>query len=235
MTETPRRHPEQVSRISRVKMLGVALAILAAFGLVAIGQPGLDEKLARQNASLEETLAAREIQLDPGEVVELMHNNQVRLVLLDVRSEADYNLFHLLDARHVTMTDLPWSLHPESLVVLMSNDEKLAAQAWKLLKVQTHANAYLLAGGINQWLTVYGGYSALQPTTAAVHEAGTSAPRQEPLRYTFPRAFASGSGAGFPMKFSGSMAHCLIRVSNQPWICSTKSRTFSGVHGIGIG
>ena len=202
MTETPRRYPEQVSRISRIKILGVALAILAAFGLVAIGQPGLDEKLARQDASLEETLAAREIQLDPGEVVELMHNNQVRLVLLDVRSEADYNLFHLLDARHVTLSDLradlPWSLHPESLVILMSNDEKLASQAWKLLKVQTHANAYLLAGGINQWLAVYGGYSALQPTTAAVHETGTSAPRQEPLRYTFPVAIGDRIDIAWP-------------------------------------
>jgi rhodanese-related sulfurtransferase len=80
-------------------------------------------------------------------------------LLLDVRDETDFNVFHLVDAHHVALADLEGRLadeiSPESVVVVVSNDEARAEQAWRRLSVQGNVNAYILAGGINRWLDVY--------------------------------------------------------------------------------
>ena len=98
-----------------------------------------------------------------------MHNNQVQVVLVDVRSQSDYNVFHLLDAQNVSLQQLDsgWAarLPDEAVVVVMSNDEQAANEAWKHLAVQLNPNpqlpvsdrsrVYVLAGGVNRWLDVY--------------------------------------------------------------------------------
>ncbi len=88
----------------------------------------------------------------------MMHNNQIDLVLVDVRGEAEYNLFHLIDAQRLTLAELghgwPQRLSDDAVVVVMSNDEQAAEEAWKRLAVQ-RVNVYVLAGGINRWLDLY--------------------------------------------------------------------------------
>jgi rhodanese-related sulfurtransferase len=82
-------------------------------------------------------------------------------VMIDVRDESDYNLFHLADARHIQLEELDEAvpelhLEPENTVfVVMSNDESAATQAWKYLVAESLPNVYLLEGGINNWLTVF--------------------------------------------------------------------------------
>jgi rhodanese-related sulfurtransferase len=88
----------------------------------------------------------------------------VNLILLDVRSEADYNLFHLVDSRRVEMHDLAeesstgdlLNLPDNSVIVLVSNDEHRSTEAWKLLTAQSVLNVYILEGGINDWLDLFG-------------------------------------------------------------------------------
>jgi hypothetical protein len=82
--------------------------------------------------------------------------------MLDVRDEVDYNLFHILDSRHVPLSELPEiieELHLEpanALFVTMSNDEETATEAWKILEAESVPNAYILEGGINNWIATYG-------------------------------------------------------------------------------
>lgn len=81
--------------------------------------------------------------------------------MLDVRSEADYNLFHLVDAQHVPLEVLPQRipelrLEPTNTVFLvMSNDEAATTQAWKMMVAESVPNAYILEGGINHWLSIF--------------------------------------------------------------------------------
>ena len=42
------------------------------------------------------------------------------------------------------------------VVVVVSNDEIRATQAWKRLMALAKPNAYILEGGLNHWLNVYG-------------------------------------------------------------------------------
>jgi hypothetical protein len=150
--------PAMARRTAWLRRLAVASALGIAAVAVAVGQPSTQRKVSWQAELLSARLQSRQIHLDPAEVLGMMHNNQLDLVLLDVRSEADYNLFHLADARRVTIAELeddrasPFS--EDAVVVVMSNDEQMADKAWMRLAVR-RVNAYVLAGGINRWLDLY--------------------------------------------------------------------------------
>jgi rhodanese-related sulfurtransferase len=133
-----------------------------AIGLILIGQPTTEDrwnKLAEEKQAL---LDEREVQIHPGELLDLIHDDKIIVNMLDVRSEADFNLFHILDARHIPLDELPdiiSELHfePENAVfVAISNDEAGATEAWKTLVAESVPNAYILEGGVNHWIETFG-------------------------------------------------------------------------------
>ncbi len=103
------------------------------------------------------------MQIHPGELLASLADNQLNVILLDVRDEADYNLFHIRRARHLPLAevaaaipDLQFEAAANTVFVVMSNDERAATEAWKLLVAESVPNVYILEGGINNWLTVFG-------------------------------------------------------------------------------
>jgi rhodanese-related sulfurtransferase len=152
---------------------GAAGALLAAaVGVMVIGQPTTADRWARLASTKESLLMERAVQIHPGELLGLMHDRTINLVMLDVRTEADYNLFHILDARWVETAELAGlapglQLEPANTVfVLMSNDETAATEAWKVLVAESVPNVYILEGGINNWINTFAdgdfkGYYAL--------------------------------------------------------------------------
>ena len=142
------------------KVAGALLAMAAGAGLLIFRQPTLDETVARLEPELSARLDAREVQIDPSELLEIIYNNNVGLRIIDVREEADFNIFHIVDSRRATLEqirDPEWvkKLPSETVIVVVSNDEKKATEAWKLLAAQKVLNLYILEGGINLWLQVY--------------------------------------------------------------------------------
>ena len=87
--------------------IGVAVAgLVLAFGVLIIGQPTNEDRwnaIASEKAPLLETRAAY---AHPGEVLQYMNDRKIDTLLIDVRSEADYNQFHIRDARHVPIDQL---------------------------------------------------------------------------------------------------------------------------------
>ena len=175
----PRRaSPPEPSRIWRPAMRGGAVAmgvfLVLAFALPFVGQPTIDEKVAALEGETAALLERREVQVEPVEVLGLMHNHvqgrlgRFRLVLLDVRDESAFNLFHLVDARHVTLDQLKGDVgrglrgdaFEAAIFVLASQTEERATEAWKILHAQGVRNAYVLAGGIDRWLATFQGPDA---------------------------------------------------------------------------
>lgn len=146
---------------------GVGLAIGMALVAIVFGQPTIDRRVAWRSQELDAKLASRKVHIDPGELLSLMYNNQIRLVLLDVRDESDFNRFHLIDAHHLSPDAIakgqPKEINSKAVYVVMSNDEAQAEQAWKRLAVRRGANAYVLAGGINRWLDLFADQKANVP------------------------------------------------------------------------
>lgn len=147
----------------KFRYVGAGLLALAAFALIPLGQPTNADKWAQIAPEKQVLLENREVQVSPQELLYTIHDHHINLVMIDVRNESDYNLFHLADAHHVPLDELgekvpELHLEPENTVfVVMSNDETAATQAWKYLVAESVPNVYLLEGGINNWLTVFAG------------------------------------------------------------------------------
>ncbi len=138
-----------------------ALVAVALFALV-MGQPTTEDRWARMAAEKEAMLANREVQIHPGELLAITKDPAIKVIMLDVRSEADFNLFHILDARRISLETIPTivkELHLEpanTVFVTMSNDEEAATAAWKILVAEAVPNVYILEGGINNWIATFG-------------------------------------------------------------------------------
>lgn len=148
--------------IKHLNGLGATLLLLASAGLAWHGQPTPSEKWGFLAPELELRLTERQVQIDPAELAELMHNNHIDLRLVDVRDERDWNLFHLWGAERIPPGEVVTHrqrfarLAENGVIVLMSNDEAGATEAWKLvMATASQPNAYVLAGGINRWLAEF--------------------------------------------------------------------------------
>ena len=170
---------KNAAKTPKLQIAGAGALVAAAVGLIAIGQPTLEDRwewIADQKLPL---LEERQVQIHPGELADLMKNDRINLVMLDLRDEADFNLFHLKDVKSVKTEQLAslakaFKNEPGNTVfVLMSNDEQRATEGWKILAVKGIPNIYLLEGGINNWLNVYehDGHEKCPPNVATADDA----------------------------------------------------------------
>jgi rhodanese-related sulfurtransferase len=180
----------------KARFAGAAALVAVALAVIAIGQPTTEDRWASVAPAKTAALAARQVQVQPGEVLHLMHEHDLSLVLLDARSESDYNLFHLADARRVTPEELTarlpeFRMEPATTVFLvMSNDEAAATEIWKTMVAESVTNVYILEGGINGWLDAFAaGDDSITPI-AAGHE--------DELSYAFAAALGEAYPASFP-------------------------------------
>lgn len=147
----------------RWRYAAAAALFAGAIGVLVLGQPTTADRWAGIAEEKAAALEAREVQIHPGELLDLLHNRGLVVNMIDVRDEADYNLFHILDAENVPLdeiADIVPTLHFEpanAVFILMSNDEGAATDAWKTLVAESVPNVYILEGGINNWLATFGG------------------------------------------------------------------------------
>lgn len=176
-------------KVGAVGLLGMALAVLA------IGTPSLEDRYQNlsfkrsetikqvdgksqtqtQVYSADEMLHKRLVFVSPAEAFKVRYQQEVKPVYLDVRSEADYNLYHLADAINVPLDTLA-TIVPDLLTepaantvfIAISNDEAAAIKAWKLLVANKVPNVYILEGGVNHWIATFGAQDAgLHPDLTA--------------------------------------------------------------------
>jgi rhodanese-related sulfurtransferase len=194
----------------KLRYAGASALLVLALAVVFIGSPSLDQKYAKLKFRRTETipgsndaepvintytytadqmLEKRLVQVSPSEVFKTVYNQSINLILLDVRPESDFNLYHLKGAINIPLDKLP-SIVPDllleppanSVFVLMSNDETAATQAWKLLSASSVPNVYILDGGINNWIAFFGKHEGFK----AISSVGS-----DNLGYVFPAALGS--------------------------------------------
>ena len=211
---------EQLERIFGRKDLGrepplrkagaVALFVMA-LGVLVIGSPSVEDRYQRLSFkrtevvkatadakpqtvtrvySADEMLSQRLAFTSPAEAFKARFQQEMKPVYLDVRSEADFNLYHLADAINVPLERLA-SVVPALLTepaantvfIAIGNDEQAAVKAWKLLVASKVPNVYILEGGINRWIATFGADDGpFMPLSTA---------GEDQLRYAFPAALGS--------------------------------------------
>ncbi len=146
----------------QLRYAGAGMLIVLAVTIMLVGQPSNADKwrlIASEKES--ELMQKRAFQIHPGELLDLMHNDMIILHMIDVRGESDYNIFHIKGAERIPLEDLEgragdFLLEPSNAVfVVMSNNEDLATEGWKILQAEELHNVYILEGGLNYWLEVF--------------------------------------------------------------------------------
>lgn len=198
---------KDTSREPRLRKVGAAGLLAAALAVLVIGSPSLEDRYQRLTFkrteavkqadgkpqtlthvySADEMLAKRLVFTSPAEAFKARYQQVMKPVYLDVRSEPDYNLYHLADSVYVPLERLSrivpslLSEPPANTVfITISNDETRAVEAWKLLVASRVQNVYILDGGINRWIATFG---AQDPSLTPLATAGA-----DQLRYAFTTA-----------------------------------------------
>ncbi len=193
------------SQSPKIQMIGAATLVVAALGLVGLGQPTALDKWQQIAAAKEPLLTHREVQIHPGELLGLMNNDQINLVMFDVRNETDYNLFHIMDAQLQSVNQVEGLVNQveglvptlldepaNTIIVLMDNNESRSTEAWKILMANSVPNVYILEGGVNCWLDIFGHEKRQSCSTETASADG--------LRYTFKAALGSNQESAEPEK-----------------------------------
>lgn len=201
---------KDMSKEPKLRLVGAGVLFAAAIGVVLIGSPSLEDKynnltftrtetVEQLNAdpivntytyTADEMLSNRLVFITPAEAFKAKYNQAMNPIYLDVRSEADYNLYHIEDAVNVPferieevipllLTEPPTN----TVFIVMSNDETTAVESWKVLSASSVGNVYILEGGVNNWIAFFGeADKALQTNPNA---------GDDELGYIFPAALGS--------------------------------------------
>ncbi len=197
------------SREPKIRKFGAVALFAGAAAVMLIGDPSIEDRYAKvsfkrtemiqqgEGAPLavahtytaDEMLEKRLAFVSPAEAFKARFNQAVNPIYLDVRSEADYNLYHIANAMNVPLgrlseviPDLLSEPPANTVFVTISNDETAAIAAWKVLVGSGVQNAYILDGGVNNWIASFGkDDKALLPVAAA----------DDQLKYHFPAALGS--------------------------------------------
>jgi rhodanese-related sulfurtransferase len=181
-----------------LRRAGAGTLIGAALLVLFIGQPTTADRWARISPEKEAALANRDVQIHPAELLSAMADDRLQTVLLDIRSETDFNLFHIRGARNIATDDLSGliaelrvSVEPNTVVVVMGNDETAAVEVWKVLAAESVPNIYVLEGGVNNWIAVFADES---PEIIAIANPG----QNERPDYRFPAALGERYDIAYP-------------------------------------
>ena len=194
---------KDLSKEPKIRLAGAGVLFAAALAVVFIGSPSIEDKYnsltftraeneQQITYTADQMLENRLVFISPAEAFKARYNQAMNPVYLDVRSEADYNLYHIEGAVNVPQNRLAEVLPvllteppANSVFIVMSNDETAAVEAWKFLSASAVPNVYILEGGVNNWIRVFG----QDDETLAARpkpEAG-----DDELAYTFPVALGS--------------------------------------------
>lgn len=191
----------------------VTLVLIAGL-LVFFTQPGPERKWDYLASEYESLLHKRSVYIDPAELLNLINDNYIDLIIFDVRNEQDWNQFHLVDAVRVPLEELAeqrkrlLSLADNSVIVVVSNDEIQSTRAWKHLMAIAKPNAYILEGGINHWINIYG----TGDDEIADIEATRTPDKDGSLRHQFKLALGGRHAASRPDEHHAPQRHYTPKV-----------------------
>ncbi|OGQ97018.1 MAG: hypothetical protein A2284_01540 [Deltaproteobacteria bacterium RIFOXYA12_FULL_61_11] len=156
--------PAPSGRGRTLLLTGAAVLIVAGAALAVRGEPTREQRWVWKGGGLQHRLSSGEVSVHPAELLLLLYDDQVEVLLLDLREETSFNLFHLPGARRVE--DLPLSdevlrslkLRPwNAITVLLDGDGgRRVRETWGYAALEAVPNLYFLEGGMDGWLDLFG-------------------------------------------------------------------------------
>jgi len=132
-----------------------ALLIILAGGLVLL--PKYEKNSGIKPESFLLNIMSTERYITTDQIADKIIKQDPNLLLIDVRKKEDYDSFSLPNAVNIPLEDVLSSDSEAYLdqdefdVVLFSNDNFYANQAWQLCNRMGYKHIYVLKGGLNEW------------------------------------------------------------------------------------
>jgi rhodanese-related sulfurtransferase len=145
-----------------VRALGVAalgLGIFAAFART----PDFNANTRVDVRSLARTVESEDDHVTALELAQWIKDRHPGLRVVDVRSPADFNAYHIPTAEQIDiahLVDTPFRV--DETIVLYSDGGAHAAQGWVFLRALGLRHVYFLRGGLYEWLD-----DVINPTLSA--------------------------------------------------------------------
>lgn len=148
----------------------------------------------------------------PDEVANMIVSKDPSLVLIDVRSEHDYEKYHLPGAINIPLSSLledQWKDYIDQDLrynVFYSNGTVNANEAWMLTRQLGYPNNYVLQGGLNYWVE----------TIMNPEKPSSTSPDEEIARYNFRKGAGQALGGGADVETSDQPAPELPKIAPRP-------------------
>jgi len=129
-------------------VLAVGISLFSGTRVPSAGGPGGEAELI---AHVED---GRD-HLDPEELADRLMRGEPNLLVVDIRPASEYQVFHILGAENIPLSQLAEKLAPhknQGAIVLYSNGMTHPAQARDSLSRQGYGNVYLLTDGLKGFM-----------------------------------------------------------------------------------
>jgi rhodanese-related sulfurtransferase len=218
MGDTPRE-----ARLWPRSALGWSAAGLLVLGAVvaaAVGEPTAEKRWARIAPVAGGKLADRSVYVHPYEVAEVTRNTDLYTVVIDVRPEPDFNLFHLKGSVNLSLAQVAdpatvarLAARPQNTVFFtVSWDETAATEAWRRLVALGLPNAYIIEGGINNWHRIFPPPPCLVRKDAAPAQA-----KDDHAARVYLRAVGDCCNTAYPeVAYKQIPVDCFLEMMNEP-------------------
>jgi rhodanese-related sulfurtransferase len=140
-----------LSNLSTPKKLAIFALLL---GLIAVfaGSPYMGSKVKVNLKDIALTTVKNSDKIEPIELADWIIKSKVDYTLVDLRTEDQYTQYFIPTAINISLEQLPGSdLMRNQKIILYSDDDLKAAQAWFILKSEGFKGVYILDGGLKKW------------------------------------------------------------------------------------
>ena len=141
------------------KNIGFGVLILLGFILALAPLDAVNKKgLSAEKVMIQMQNGNYYVQAE--ELAHLIIDKDPSIQLIDVRSAADYEKYHIPGNLHIPLSELANKENLEMLdkdktIILASNGNTRAAQAWVILEQLGFEDVFVLAGGVNHWVDIF--------------------------------------------------------------------------------
>ena len=142
------------------KSQNIGFAILIILGIIIALSPV--DQMASKPVDLKTVVSklAQTNYVQPDEVAGWIIDKEPGFIVVDVRSQDDYAKYSIPGSINIPITDILGDemlqdIEKDKTVVLVSNGNTKASQAWILLKQLGYKDVYVLQGGMNRWVAVF--------------------------------------------------------------------------------
>ena len=145
----------------QISAKNIGFGILLLLGLILAFAPidAVQKEKIPTNVLLAQ-LQKNSVYVQADELAHWIIDKDPRYQIADIRSEKDFNSYHIPGSIHIPfeqLGDVEKSdvFDKTKMLILASNGNTRAGQAWLLLRQMGYEDVYILAGGLNHWVQIF--------------------------------------------------------------------------------